>query len=54
MTNTYVLGSIASISGDLAVMGAAAIALILAAWVALSGLGFAKRRFSKYITGKKF
>jgi len=54
MTNSQVLGLISSINGDLAVMGASAIALVLAAWVALSGLGFAKRRFGKYITGKKF
>jgi len=33
---------------------ALAIAAILVAWASLTGLGFAKRKVARYVTGKKF
>jgi len=39
---------------DMGILLAASIATIIGAWVALTGLGFAKRHVTKYVTGRKF
>jgi len=49
-----VLSTITSIGVDLGLLIAATVTVVITGWVALSGLGFAKRRFGKYISGKKF
>jgi len=36
------------------VLIALSITAVLAAWAGLTGLGFAKRKATKYVTGKKF
>jgi len=54
MSTSTVLAQIASIASDLAILIGATIAVVIGGWVSLSGLGFAKRKFGKYISGKKF
>lgn len=53
-STSSVLTTITSISTDLGTLIVATVAVVITGWVALSGLGFAKRRFGKYISGKKF
>jgi len=53
-STSTVLTLITSIGSDLTVLIAATIVLVVGGWVSLSGLGFAKRKFGKYISGKKF
>jgi len=45
---------ITSVAVDIGIIFAATITIVLGGWASLSGLGWAKRHFSKYITGKKF
>lgn len=54
ISTSTVLANITSIAADLGVLLIATVTVVLAGWVALSGLGFAKRKFGKYISGKKF
>jgi len=46
--------ALTSAYGDIGTIFAVAITAIIAAWAALVGLGFGKRKASKYVTGKKF
>jgi len=39
---------------DIGTILVVAIAAIIAAWAALIGLGFGKRKAARYVTGKKF
>jgi len=54
ISTSTVLSNITSLASDLGVLLIAAVAVVLGGWAALAGLGFAKRKFGKYITGKKF
>jgi len=54
ISTSTVLGQITSIGSDLGILMVAVIVLTFAGWVALTGLGFLKRKFGKYVSGKKF
>jgi len=54
ISTSTVLAQITSLGSDLGLLLTAGVTLILAGWVALTGLGFLKRKFGKYVSGKKF
>jgi len=54
ISTSTVLTNITNIGSDLGLVIVSAVTVVLGGWVALSGLGFAKRKFGKYISGKKF
>jgi len=54
ISTSTVLAQITSVGSDLGILLVAGIALVFAGWVALTGLGFLKRKFGKYVSGKKF
>jgi len=54
ISTSTVLTNITTIGSDLGLLIVATVGVVLTGWIALSGLGFAKRKFGKYISGKKF
>jgi len=46
--------ALTSAYGDIGVLIALTVTTVIAAWAALVGLGFGKRKATHYVTGKKF
>jgi len=51
---TTALAAISSAASDIGLFLVLSIGIVLAAWASLTGLGFFKRKASKYVTGRKF